>query len=77
MGSVRKKTNRGSVEPRPLTNRQQVGIKIMILKRDIRIQFIMAPEELAAIDDFRFARRMPNRSAAVRELVSSASHNAQ
>lgn len=44
----------------------------MILKRDIRIQFIMAPEELAAIDDFRFARRMPNRSAAVRELVSIA-----
>ena len=42
----------------------------MILKRDIRIQFIMAPEELAAIDDFRFARRMPNRSAAVREVVS-------
>ncbi len=41
----------------------------MVLKRDIRLQFMMAREEIAAIDDFRFEHRLPNRSAAVRELV--------
>lgn len=28
-----------------------------------------SPEELAAIDDFRFKHRMPTRAAAVRELL--------
>ncbi len=34
-----------------------------------RLQIMLSPEELSAIDDFRFKRRMPTRAAAVRELL--------
>ena len=37
--------------------------------RDERLQVMLSPEELTAIDDFRFKRRMPTRAAAVRELL--------
>jgi hypothetical protein len=30
---------------------------------------MLSPEELAALDDFRFEHRMPTRAAAVRELL--------
>ena len=33
------------------------------------LQIMLAPEELAALDDFRFKQRMPSRAAAVRELL--------
>jgi hypothetical protein len=39
------------------------------LKRDIRLSVELTQEELAAIDDFRFASRSPSRAAAVRELL--------
>jgi hypothetical protein len=41
----------------------------MALKRDLRLQIMMTREEIEAVDDFRFEHRLPNRSAAVRELV--------
>lgn len=34
-----------------------------------RLQVMLSPEELSAIDDFRFKHRMPTRAAAVRELL--------
>jgi hypothetical protein len=34
-----------------------------------RLQVMLSPEELAAIDNFRFKHRMPTRAAAVRELL--------
>jgi hypothetical protein len=34
-----------------------------------RLQIMLDPEELAALDDFRFAKRMPSRASAVRELL--------
>ena len=34
-----------------------------------RLQIMLAPEELAALDDFRFQHRMPSRAAAIRELL--------
>lgn len=37
--------------------------------RGERLQVMLSPEELAALDDFRFKRRMPTRAAAVRELL--------
>ena len=37
--------------------------------RDERLQIMLAPEELTALDDFRFKQRMPSRAAAVRELL--------
>ena len=37
--------------------------------RGERLQVMLSPEELAALDDFRFKTRMPTRAAAVRELL--------
>jgi hypothetical protein len=39
------------------------------LTRGERLQIMLAPEELAVIDDFRFKWRMPSRVATVRELL--------
>ena len=39
------------------------------LSRGERLQIMLDDDELAAVDDFRFARRMPSRAAAVRELL--------
>lgn len=36
--------------------------------RGERLQIMLTPDELAAVDDFRFKQRMPSRAAAVREL---------
>ena len=38
-------------------------------ERDIRLQIMLQPEELQAIEDWRFSTRMPSRAAAVRELL--------
>ena len=38
------------------------------LARGERLQIMLSPEELQAVDDFRFKQRMPSRAAAVREL---------
>ncbi len=38
------------------------------LIRGERLQIMLSPEELVAVDDFRFRHRMPSRAAAVREL---------
>jgi hypothetical protein len=38
------------------------------LAREERLQIMLAPDELKALDDFRFEHRMPSRAAAVREL---------
>lgn len=37
--------------------------------RDERLQIMLTAEELKALDDWRFARRMPSRAAAVRDLL--------
>jgi hypothetical protein len=39
------------------------------LIRGERLQIMLAPGELAALDDWRFRKRMPSRAAAVRELL--------
>jgi hypothetical protein len=39
------------------------------LTRPERLQIMLTAEELAALDDWRFQRRMPSRAAAVRELL--------
>ena len=41
----------------------------MELTRGERLQIMLTPEELKAIDNWRFERRMPSRAAAVRELL--------
>lgn len=37
--------------------------------RDLRLQIMLQPDELAAIEKWRFAHHMPSRAAAVRELI--------
>jgi hypothetical protein len=37
--------------------------------RDIRLQIMLQPDELQAIEDWRFKSRMPSRASAVRELL--------
>ena len=39
------------------------------LSRGERLQIMLADDELAALDDWRFAKRMPSRASAVRELL--------
>lgn len=39
------------------------------LTRGERLQIMLSEDELVALDDFRFAHRMPSRAAAVRELL--------
>jgi hypothetical protein len=39
------------------------------LAREERLQIMLAPDELKAVDNFRFQHRMPSRAAAVRELL--------
>lgn len=39
------------------------------LTRGERLQIMLTPEELQALDDWRFKLRMPSRAAAVRELL--------
>ena len=41
-----------------------------------RLQVMLSPDELAAVDDFRFKHRMPTRAAAVRELLKHGLANA-
>jgi hypothetical protein len=37
--------------------------------RGERLQIMLSDDELAALDDWRFAMRMPSRAAAIRELL--------
>jgi len=39
------------------------------LERPQRLQIMLTDEELAALENWRFDKRMPSRSAAVRELL--------
>ena len=39
------------------------------LTRGERLQIMLMPEEIEALDNWRFRRRMPSRAAAVRELL--------
>ena len=46
----------------------RMGNRRSDLARGERLQIMLTPAELAAVDDFRFQYRMPSRAAAVREL---------
>ena len=39
------------------------------LAREERLQIMLSPQELKAVDNFRFSHRMPSRAAAIRELL--------
>jgi hypothetical protein len=37
--------------------------------RTVRLQIMLQADELQAIEDWRFAKRMPSRASAIRELL--------
>lgn len=39
------------------------------INRGERLQIMLTPEELRIVDTWRFAKRMPSRAAAIRELL--------
>jgi hypothetical protein len=39
------------------------------LNRPERLQIMLSTDELSALDDWRFVRRMPSRASAIRELL--------
>lgn len=39
------------------------------LERPERLQIMLSPEELQAVENWRFEKRMPSRASAVRELL--------
>jgi hypothetical protein len=39
------------------------------MNRNERLQIMLEPNELGAVDDFRYKYRLPSRAAAVRELL--------
>lgn len=41
----------------------------MTLSRPQRLQIMLTADELAALDDWRFKKRMPSRASAIRELL--------
>jgi hypothetical protein len=43
--------------------------KITSGDRTYRLQIMLHPDELQAIEDWRFVRRMPSRASAIRELL--------
>lgn len=45
------------------------GCQMSELERAERLQIMLSSEELQAVEDWRFAKRMPSRAAAVRELL--------
>ena len=49
-----------------MTEKSTKGAELL---RGERMQIMLEANELRALDDFRFANRMPSRAAAVRELL--------
>jgi metal-responsive CopG/Arc/MetJ family transcriptional regulator len=47
----------------------ETTIKGNALQRGERLQLMLDADELRALDDFRYAYRMPSRAAAIRELL--------
>jgi hypothetical protein len=53
---------------RRLQSSGEVGVTERPMRPE-RLQIMLTPEELQALDDFRFQSRMPSRAAAIRELL--------
>ncbi len=52
-----------------LTHFDVAAPKMSSDERGERLQIMLSQEELRALEDWRFAKRMPSRAAAVRELL--------
>jgi hypothetical protein len=66
--------NKGLTNASSITNTYKVATEETMARpterqREERLQIMLDGQELVAVDDFRFKRRMPSRAAAVRELL--------
>lgn len=52
-----------------LTHFDAVALKMSSDERGERLQIMLSQDELRALENWRFAKRMPSRAAAVRELL--------
>ncbi len=52
-----------------LERRESKEVQMSDLTRGERLQIMLTGEELEAVDNWRFKRRMPSRASAVRELL--------
>ena len=63
-------TSEAKSEYKAYKNKTLVGHTSMSeLKRPERLQIMLTQEELKALDDWRFLKRMPSRAASIRELL--------
>ena len=53
---------------KPLKGKEEESV-MNDLSRGERLQIMLTKEELESLDNWRFARRMPSRAAAIRELL--------
>jgi hypothetical protein len=53
----------------PFFREQSWGFAMATRGRNERLQIMLTEAELSALDDWRFARRMPSRASAIRELL--------
>ncbi len=53
----------------PKRRRKQGEGAVSEQMRGERLQVMLTPDELSALDDWRFTQRMPSRAAAIRELL--------
>jgi len=44
-------------------------MEVPMAEREIRLQIMISPEELEAVETWRFKSRMPSRASAIRELL--------
>ena len=58
-----------ALQPGQIGQMTEKTIKGNDLQRGERLQLMLEEAELRAIDDFRYANRMPSRAAAIRELL--------
>jgi len=67
VNEYRPPTNTADSEGFAMTEKTAKGSQ---LARGERLQIMLDEDELRAVEDFRFAHRMPSRAAAVRELLT-------
>jgi hypothetical protein len=51
------------------TTKEKMGTAMNDLLRGERLQIMLTKEELNALDNWRFSKRMPSRASAIRELL--------
>ena len=49
--------------------KSEKAVNMKAMERAVRLQIMLQGEEFAAIEEWRFTKRMPSRASAIRELL--------